>query len=256
MTASCHRLDHASYCDAVAAEIARVASVVADADSETPVSTCGEWTIAGLARHIGGVHRWAGTMVSRLAADPVSPRNVDLDLPADAGGMPTWLASGAERLVPALRAQDPEATMWAWGADPHVRFWSRRMLHETTVHRSDAELALGREPGIDSSVAVDGIDEFLDNLPRAVFFAPGVAELRGAGETLGLRCPEESWLITLGSEGFAWEHGSGEATVMVEGSAPDLYLFAWGRRKATDDGRFSVSGDRDLLARWVTSSAI
>jgi hypothetical protein len=25
--------------------------------------------------------------------------------------------------------------MWAWGPDKHARFWSRRMLHETAVHR-------------------------------------------------------------------------------------------------------------------------
>jgi hypothetical protein len=65
--------------------------------------------------------------------------------------------------------------VWAWGPDQHARFWSRRMLYETVVHHSDAELALGREPVIDRAVAVAGVDEFLENLPSASVWAPRVA---------------------------------------------------------------------------------
>ena len=32
--------------------------------------------------------------------------------------------------------------MWAWGPDKHARFWPRRLLHETAVHRGDAYLLM------------------------------------------------------------------------------------------------------------------
>jgi hypothetical protein len=41
------------------------------------------------------------------------------------------------------------------------------MLHETTVHRADAELALGVEPVISPAVAVDGGSGLFANLPTA-----------------------------------------------------------------------------------------
>ena len=42
------------------------------------------------------------------------------------------------------------------------------MLHETTVHRADAELTAWLvDPEVDPVVAADGIDEFLFNLPSA-----------------------------------------------------------------------------------------
>ncbi|SCK59943.1 TIGR03083 family protein [Streptomyces sp. SceaMP-e96] len=72
----------------------------------------------------------------------------------------------------AFAATDPDAPMWAWGVDQHARFWMRRMLFETLVHRTDAERAVGRRPVIDPALATDGVDEFLANLPFATSFAP------------------------------------------------------------------------------------
>ena len=73
--------------------------------------------------------------------------------------------------------------MWAWGADQHTRFWPRRMLHETLVHRTDAALALGQDPHptIDPEVAADGIDELFANLPSAAAFSPDVLDIKGSG---------------------------------------------------------------------------
>jgi uncharacterized protein (TIGR03083 family) len=132
------------------------------------------------------------------------------------------------------------------------------MMHETTVHRADAEFAAGRDPVIDRSVAADGIDEFLDNLPHAEYFAPHVAELRGGGEKIALRATDidVSWMITLLSDRFAWDHSSGEASVTVEGSAGDLLLFVYGRRRIDDTEKIGVSGDRAVLDFWTERSKI
>ena len=249
-------MNHVEYCDLLGPEIARFASLTSGVDPLLPVPTCPGWTLADLIKHTGRVHRWARHLVGTLAQR--HERGPRADVPDDLKAYPDWLAAGAEPLLATLRAADPDAPMWAWGADQHARFWSRRMVHETRVHRADAEFALGVDPVLDPVLAVDGVDEFLDNLPGSARFAPGVADLRGDGETIHLHAVDVSgeWVIRLSPEGFTWEHGHGKGDVAVRGSAADLVLFAYGRRRTDDAARFEVFGDRELLARWVRSSAI
>ena len=249
--------EHERYCDAVSEEIARFAGAVRGADPSTPVPTCPDWTIAELVRHAGAVHRWAGQMVAARAQERLDRRRVVLDLPADEADLADWLAAGAGPLLGALRSADPEAPMWAWGADQHVRFWSRRMLHETTIHRADAEFAVRREPAIGIETAVDGVDELLDNLLRAAYFRPDVAKLRGQGQTLCFGCTDTDvdWAVTLGPDGYTWRRGNGEADVSVRGAAADLLLLAYGRRRP-DDPRFERSGDEQVLRHWLAHSAL
>ena len=107
--------------------------------------------------------------------------------------------------------------MWAWGSDQHARFWPRRMLHETTVHRADAELAGGTDPSVDDAVGIDGVDELLDNLPSAVYFAPNVAELKGDGDTLAIVAGDgdgdSAGRSTSREDGFAWSHDDPDRSV-------------------------------------------
>src|SRR5439155_20125151 len=107
------------------------------------------------------------------------------------------------------------------------------------------------EPVIDPGAAVAGVDEFLDNLPHAEYFAPNVAKLRGDGETIALRCDAAAWTIRLEPDAFTWSHGKAAATVVVESSATDLDLFVWGRRNIADADWISVSVDLELVRRWI-----
>ena len=127
------RYSHPRFCDLAAGEVARFAEVVRGADPATPVRTCGRWTLADLVQHVGQIYRWAAGMVAELTRTRHRRRKADLPLPADPATWPDWLAEAQTLLVPVLRAADPEARMWAWGPDKHVRFWSRRMVHETAV---------------------------------------------------------------------------------------------------------------------------
>jgi uncharacterized protein (TIGR03083 family) len=255
MTAVCHRADHAHYVELVRAEIGRLAQVVANADPAARVPTCPDWSVQQLAEHVGGVHRWAEHHVRTLSPVRVPGRDVSLETPEDPKELPAWLDRGADLLAETLRAADPDAPVWGWGSDKHVRFWSRRMLHETTVHRADAEIALGHAPETEDDVAIDGVDEYLDNLPHAVFFAPRVAELRGSGEAVGLRCEQAGWTVTLEPDAFRWNHADGEATatVAVEATPTELLLFSYGRIKAD---ALEVTGDGALLDFWVERSSI
>jgi uncharacterized protein (TIGR03083 family) len=258
MTATCHQRSHLAYCDEIGAVVRHLAGVVDDLDPHARVPTCPDWSVAELAEHTGGVHRWATGMVTVLSPKRISASTLNLGVPKDPRELGRWLVEGAEPLVDTLRAADPDAPMWAWGSDKHARFWSRRMVHETTVHAADAGFAAGAEPTVDPSVAVDGIDEFLDNLPHALSFAPRVAELRGGGETIAFAetSTGAGWTITLRSDDFVWEHRKGGADVTIEGAAADLLLLIYGRRKPGDDGRFRVTGDRERLDFWLERSSI
>jgi len=244
-------------CDALAGAVQRYSSAIAGADLATPVAATPKWTIAGLTKHLGSIQRWCERMVREQARDRLDFRQLDLELPASDEGYPAWFSAGADRLLATLRAADADAPMWAWGADHHVRFWPRRMLHEATVHYADVELALAHLPSIDVRVAVDGVDEFLENLSHAVYFAPRVLELRGEG-SLHLHCTDAvgEWMIRLRPDGFDWEHGHGKGDVAVRGSAADLLLLTYGRRSATDGERFQVFGNDGLLSWWQERAAI
>jgi len=147
--------------------------------------------------------------------------------------------------------------MWAWGADQHARFWPRRMLHETTVHRVDADLSVGADPNVDHAVASDAIDELLANLPTARYFRPRVAELTGTGESIALRGtePGEQWLIVLQPEGWSWSRSAGEATVTATGAVDSLMLFLYGRREKRDS-RLAITGAEQVLDFWLERSVL
>src|SRR5262249_55605113 len=146
--------------------------------------------------------------------------------------------------------------VWTWGPGRSAGWWSRRMLHETTVHRADAELALGRMPEIDAGTALDGVEEFLANLSSQRRAAAQLAELGANGETVHLHATDSDgeWMLTLRADGFDWERGHGKGTVAVQGTTRDLFLLTYGRLRSTDE-RFTIFGDREPLDRWLEKSA-
>ncbi|MFE2263156.1 maleylpyruvate isomerase family mycothiol-dependent enzyme [Streptomyces griseosporeus] len=244
---------------AVAAETARFVAALRDADLTTAVPSCPDWTLADLVRHTGSVQRWFSVLLRSRIQEPPRTREVDLRLPEREDGYPDWLAESATVAAEAFAATDPDLPMWAWGVDQHARFWARRMLFETLLHRADAELALGLTPAIDRALAVDGIDEFLVNLPFATFFAPKVAELRGPGRTIRFRTTDgdESWLVRLRPDGFGLEEAGAAADTAdatVRGTAADLLLLVYGRLPYQAQA-LAHEGDEDLLTHWFAHSA-
>ncbi|MFF3454999.1 maleylpyruvate isomerase family mycothiol-dependent enzyme [Streptomyces sp. NPDC002730] len=251
----------AAHRNAVAAETARFVAVVKGAQSATPVPSCPGWTLVDLIRHTGSVQRWFSVLLRQLVQEPPRSRDVELRLPADEDDYADWLTASAAEAASAFAVTDPHAPMWVWGADHHARFWVRRMLFETLVHRADAELAVGLRPVIDRDLAADGVDEFLVNLPFATPFAPKVANLRGNGETIRFRCTDRDgdWLVRLRPDGFGIDPdpaATGTATsadATVQGAAADLLLLMYGRLDRSADA-FESSGDEDLLTLWFSNS--
>jgi uncharacterized protein (TIGR03083 family) len=253
-------MDHEEYCARLSAEITQMASVAEGGAPASPVRGCPGWDLAKLVKHTGIVHRWAAAVVATRATEPIASDALDVGLPADPALYPEWLAAGAAPLVTVLREAGPATTVWSWSSDTGAGsdWWARRMLHETTVHRADAETALGIEPSIDAIVAADGIDEFLASAPHGTRPSKRLAELP-AGKSIHLHATDEGlgeageWLISLGDGGrgggYVWSHGHAKGSLAVRGPAPLLLLLAYGRIRA-DDGRLTFFGDESLIATW------
>ncbi|MET9952697.1 maleylpyruvate isomerase family mycothiol-dependent enzyme [Streptomyces sp. NPDC006339] len=251
--------DHLVHCDLVESYVERLVALVREADPATPVPTCPGWTLADLVKHHAATHRWIEYLVRTRATERVEPTDGPLDPPGDPAAYADRLAESAELSLRTLRAADPDAPMWCFGADPHARFFPRRLLFEAVVHLADAELALGREPApVEAGTAADGIDELLENVPYYSWVAERVARLGRDGASLRLTATDTgaAWTVTLGGGGFTWQRrAEGDATTTVDGTAADLLLLLYGRRPA-DDPRYAHTGDRTLLDAWLTATAL
>lgn len=267
MSGAGHPLPYDTYREAVARETLRFAEAVRGADPASAVPSCPDWTLADLTRHVGALQRWFCTLLTRLDQEPPRSRDVDLGLPGDPRDLADWVAAGVPDVAAVLRATDPQAAMWTWGEDGHARFWARRMLFETLVHRVDAERAVGREPDVDAALAADGVDEFLVNLPHAGLFAPEVDKLRGDGEIIAFELTDRGaatggvWRVRLDPDGFRLlpetdgeSAEPGTSTVAVRGQAQDLLQLLYGRRSYREPV-FEVSGPVGILDRWFARTA-
>jgi uncharacterized protein (TIGR03083 family) len=210
------------------------------ADLGAPVPACPGWDVAELLRHVGSAHRNAAHIVGeRLQRHPDRA-----GLLAPEGTEPiAWLTAGTDALVAALASTAPDTEVWNFGPDRTPRFWARRMAHETTVHRVDAEQAVGRPSSIDPAVALDGIDESLR------VFLPMLAARDTApagGELLVHALDGRSWVVTIGGGSALVEDDHRKGQACLQGSAPDLYLWLWGR---VPEGAVTWYGDRSLGER-------
>jgi uncharacterized protein (TIGR03083 family) len=146
------RLDHV---DLYLAAADRFAAAVLGVDLRAPVASCPGWSTYDLVCHLGNVHSWAATIVeTRVAA----PEQNDEPRSRRPRAVAEWYAGKAEDLYRVLRAADPDVPCWnfAYGEGP-TGFWSRRQLHETTIHLLD----LLPDTDLDPLVCADGVDEVL-----------------------------------------------------------------------------------------------
>lgn len=247
-------MDHDEHCDLLEIEIGTFATTLEVAPVAARVPSCPDWSVEDLARHLGRIHRWAEYLVRVHATRYESSDSINVgDGPADA----EWIRRGGAQLVATLRTSDPDRAMWAWGLDQHVRFWSRRQLHETLIHRMDLELAMGRTPGTEARIAVDAIDEYLVNLASAAGFSPKVRELRGAGEVLQVRTTDADahWFVRLVPDGFEISQENATPTAALLGPSSDILLVLY-RRLPLASSQVSATGHSDLIDFWLAHSAL
>jgi uncharacterized protein (TIGR03083 family) len=129
----------------------------------------------------------------------------------------------------------------------------RRRLHEATVHRADAAIAVGADYRLAPELAADGIDEWLERVAVEVSAESSPLD---AGKTLHLHATDDDlgsageWTITGTDDGIAWSHEHGKGDAALRGSAKDL-LLAVVRRQTATEGGLEVFGDTAIWDGWL-----
>ncbi len=254
-------LSYERYCAEIVAQTDLLRSRIKDADMTSPVSSCPDWNLGQLLRHVGGGHRWVEAIVRTRATQPL-PDDDFRDLSGYTDENPavldTWLAEGAAQLADTLRVAGPEAQVWTPIPGQTSMFYARRFVHETVIHRADATLAVGAEFTVDEEVALDALDEWMElgSLPQMFEIHPEKRELLGAGRTLHLHATDTSpeaaaeWLIDLTGDAIVWRPAHEKAAVAVRGPLTGLLLVVYRRRPACSEG-IEVLGDGQLLDFWL-----
>ncbi|GAA0814730.1 maleylpyruvate isomerase family mycothiol-dependent enzyme [Spirilliplanes yamanashiensis] len=223
-------------------------AAVGEPDPATPVPSCPDWTVADLTRHVGGILAWVGGFAGSGTAHPGErPSAPELAWPETLA----WFDETFARTLARLDALDPEQPAWNWAPQAkRAAFWHRRLAHELSVHRWDAQMAVGRAEPVEAKLAADGVSEVLDTwLPSGRRRGPtdrhGVLHLQATDA-------HQEWFVRLRGPGVALldtatilDTDDHHARVGAAGTASDLLLTLWGRTRPEDV--LTVTGDAGLL---------
>ncbi|MFD9304313.1 maleylpyruvate isomerase family mycothiol-dependent enzyme [Streptomyces sp. NPDC060048] len=243
------------YVKTVAREGEALADAAERAGTDAIVPACPEWRVADLLRHTGSVHRWATGYVAEGRDErvpfPQAPGVAGAELLA-------WFREGHAALVRTLTEAPADVECWTFlpTAPPSpLAFWARRQAHETTMHRIDAEAALGTAFGaVEPGFAQDGVDELLTG-----FHARPQSRVRTAEpRVLRVRADDTGavWTVHLSEQPartVRGEPGAETADCTLTGGAAWLYAALWNRVPLTGPG---VSGDAELARLWVDTAGI
>jgi uncharacterized protein (TIGR03083 family) len=214
-------------------------------DLDAPVATCGEWTLGDLVAHVSQIYANVGFFVAnRVRSRP------DL-LPSVPPGDPIEVLSGLlDALVAALSGSEADTPVWAWvfNQPEGARFWARRMAHESSIHRFDAEAAHGILSPIDPDLAPDELDELIDVLAPRVYSRDA---LDGPSGTVVLASSDNgAWSLELTPGGIVRIDQPRQPDVTVRGTTSALVLASYSR---VPWAALNVDGDAGLLSRWTTT---
>jgi uncharacterized protein (TIGR03083 family) len=220
----------------------------ADGHFDQKVGTCPDWTVRQLVGHVGQVHAWVCAAVA-AGGQRVSRRDIP-EPPEDDAARLAWYRTGLDRLVKAL-AVDPETPAWTFSpnAPDNVGWWQRRQALEMAIHRWDAQSAAGATPAapIDAELAVDGIDELLEEFLPRVLSSP-VEGLKGTFHLHATDTPGEWWLDFAAAD-LATRREHAKADTAVRGPASGLYLWLWNRQTPEEAG-LDVFGQTETVTAW------
>jgi uncharacterized protein (TIGR03083 family) len=235
------------YSELVAAVRREGAGILAAAQLglDAAVATCPGWDVEALVRHVNRVYTTAAYVVShRVTQRPEQ-------FPPVAEGDPIQvLESLLDDLVTALQEADADTAVFVWpdNVQPTAAFWARRMAHESSVHRFDAQIAHAMPQPIDSELAADGLDEFIDVLTPMLYDRNGGTGPVGTVELLST--DDLSWCLGLEPEGVERLEVVSQPTASARATTSTLLLAVYGRVPWTS---LTVEGDIELLNKWSAS---
>lgn len=248
---------HADFIDTTEDAADGFALLLGSADLATPVPSCPGWSLADLAEHLGGVHRWARAQLLGGGAQ-VDEQPTEAPL-GDSDALVAWFREGATALVETLRELPEDAPCWALYPPARASTWAKRQALETTLHLWDATEALGIAVPIPSRLAAAGVAEVAEDMyPRQVALGrmptlDAIIDLKlqdladsrdgklGLRMRLGPVAPAQSEAVAARSETVP-------ADATLELTAQDALLLFWKRRDLTTvDAR--LTGSRTALER-------
>jgi uncharacterized protein (TIGR03083 family) len=218
---------------------------------DADVPTCPDWTVRDLMVHTGRVHRHKAEVVRGRYVD------ADADFPTKPDGdVLEWFVEGLDEMLDVFDATDLGAPTWTWCSHQHnADWWVRRMAHETAIHGADALISAGRTPTVDEWLAIDGVDEIVDEL---LADTPEWGTVTAGDRTVALEAGGRRWgLRTATFSGIGPESGTAHEglAILVRDDAVDpdavvrtdpetLYLWLWGRGELPDE---VIAGDRSVV---------
>jgi uncharacterized protein (TIGR03083 family) len=230
--------------------------MIRDGDPSTPVPTCPGWSLSQLFRHVGRGDRWAAQIVADRVDHFLDPRSVEGGKPPpDPDEAIPWLHGGAQRLIDAVEQAGLDTPVWTFLGLRPAYWWVRRRLHEATVHRVDAALALGRDYTLAPELAADGISEWLERVASQAGRDDAPLPLED-GSSVHLHATDPGlgaageWTIRADGGHIAWSHDHGKGAVALRGGAVDL-LLAVVRRVPVADTDIAVFGDTAVWQNWL-----
>ena len=114
------------------------------------------------------------------------------------------------------------------------------------MHCWDAVNTVGTNEPLEQAVAVDGVEEFLDEV------LPGLSlDLDGAAQTICLRANDTTgqWIVRTREGSVNRIRANDQADATVTATASDLLLLLWGRRSPD---HVHVDGNMTALQRFLT----
>jgi uncharacterized protein (TIGR03083 family) len=230
--------------------------LIRSGESSAPIPTCPGWTLDQLMRHVGRGDRWAAQIVADRLDDFLDPRAVaNGKPPADPDGAIAWLNDGAQLLIDAIDDVGVETPVWTFLGSRPAYWWARRRLHEATVHRADAALALAVDYSLTPELAADAISEWLERVAVVAGSGDAAPPLED-GQTIHLHADDPGlgaageWTIRADGGRVTWLHGHDKGAVALRGNAVDL-LLAVVRRVAVADTGIAVFGDAAIWQNWL-----
>jgi uncharacterized protein (TIGR03083 family) len=241
-------IDREWYLAHIDSDAERFATAVRTGRLDAPIAACPGWDLRHLTAHLGTVQRWAAHC-ARHQAPPESRDSYRPDPEADAGELADYLLEGAAALVATLAEIDLDGPTWHPFASEKVgRVWPRRQAHEISVHRWDAEQAVGATSPIDPVLASDGIDEHIDLMLRRLV-ADGTRTPTGSLHLHGTDT-EGEWLVSADADELQLVRAHQKGDAALRGPAEALLLRVWNR--PTDRlGELSPVGDESVIRSWL-----
>lgn len=234
-------LAYTVYVDSIEEEAERIVDL-ASAGLQTAVRTCPGWTVEDLIVHLAGIYRRNAAQV--VAPDPLV--RVEPAAPQRLAPL-AYLEASHIALVDALRERHPDDPCWNFtGENESLAFIARRIAHESSIHRVDAELTRGLAHPIDPELAADGLDERIDLLLRRSV-TPSAAHPLGGSICLVCSDMPSAWLIDATRSVVKIRAGRGPANAAVVGTASDIFCFSWNRPSIR---ALQITGDRGIVDAW------